>query len=92
MRDAFYNRGWPGGPGWLRISSKLGYAREVIPGSRLAWSNLLAGVIAVYATLFGIGKIIFGEWVAGAVLVVIAAVAFAWIARSFTGDRFAPDS
>jgi hypothetical protein len=43
----------------------------------------------VYATLFGIGKIIFGEWLAGAVLCVIAVVAFAWIARSFTGDRFA---
>jgi hypothetical protein len=42
----------------------------------------------VYATLFGIGKIIFGEWTAGAILVAIAVVAFAWIARSFTGDRF----
>jgi SSS family solute:Na+ symporter len=81
----------PGGPGWLRISNKLGYGREEIPGGRLAWANWLAGVIAVYATLFGIGKIIFGEWVAGAVLVAVAAVAFAWIARSFTGDRFAPD-
>ena len=45
----------------------------------------------MYATLFGIGKIIFGEWLSGAILVVIAAVAFAWIARSFTGDRFAPE-
>jgi len=89
--EAFYKRVRPGGPGWLRVSNKLGYGREEIPGGRLAWANWLAGVIAVYATLFGIGKIIFGEWVAGAVLVVIAAVAFAWIARSFTGDRFAPD-
>ena len=30
-----------------------------------------------------------GEWLAGAILCVIAAVAFAWIARSFTGERFA---
>ena len=89
--EAFYKRVRPGGPGWLRISTGLGYGREDIPGGRLAWANWLAGVIAVYATLFGIGKIIFGEWVAGAVLVVIAAVAFAWIARSFTGDRFTPD-
>ena len=89
--EAFYKRVRPGGPGWLHISNKLGYGREEIPGGRLAWANWLAGVIAVYATLFGIGKIIFGEWVAGAVLVVVAAVAFAWIARSFTGDRFAPD-
>jgi SSS family solute:Na+ symporter len=89
--EAFYKRVRPGGPGWLHVSTKLGYGREEIPGGRWAWANWLAGVIAVYATLFGIGKIVFGEWVAGAVLVVIAAVAFAWIARSFTGDRFAPE-
>jgi SSS family solute:Na+ symporter len=89
--EAFYNRVRPGGPGWLHVSTKLGYGREEIPGGRWAWANWLAGVIAVYATLFGIGKIVFGEWVAGAVLVVVAAVAFAWIARSFTGDRFAAE-
>ena len=87
--EAFYKRVRPGGPGWLRVSSRLGYGREEIPGGRWAWANWLAGVIAVYATLFGIGKIVFGEWLAGAVLCVIAVVAFAWIARSFTGDRFA---
>ncbi|MBK5187672.1 MAG: Na+:solute symporter [Gemmatimonadaceae bacterium] len=86
--EAFYRRVRPGGPGWLRVSTKLGYGREEIPGGRWAWANWLAGVVAVYATLFGIGKIVFGEWIAGAVLVAIAAVAFAWIARSFTGDRF----
>jgi SSS family solute:Na+ symporter len=86
--EAFYRHVRPGGPGWLRISTRLGYGKEVIPGGRLAWANWLAGVIAVYATLFGIGKIIFGDWTAGAVLVAIAVVAFAWIARSFTGDRF----
>jgi Na+/proline symporter len=89
--EAFYNRVRPGGPGWLHVSTKLGYGREEIPGGRWAWANWLAGVIAVYATLFGIGKIVFGEWAEGAVLVVIAAVAFAWIARSFTGDRFAAE-
>ncbi|HSU93451.1 MAG TPA: hypothetical protein VLI43_07050, partial [Gemmatimonadaceae bacterium] len=87
--EAFYKRVRPGGPGWIRVSSKLGYGREEIPGGRWAWANWLAGVIAVYATLFGIGKIVFGEWLAGAILCVIAVVAFAWIARSFTGDRFA---
>ena len=89
--EAFYKRVRPGGPGWLHVSTKLGYGREEIPGGRWAWANWLAGVVAVYATLFGIGKIVFGEWLAGAVLVAIAAVAFAWIARSFTGDRFAAE-
>jgi len=60
--------------------------RESIPGGALAWTNWLAGIIAVYSTLFGIGKIVFGEVGTGFVLLVIAAVAFAWIARSFRNE------
>jgi hypothetical protein len=37
----------------------------------------------VYSSLFGIGKIILGNLVSGLVMLAIAAVAFAWIARSF---------
>jgi hypothetical protein len=37
----------------------------------------------VYASLFGIGKLILGDLVEGAVMLVIAVVAFLWIARSF---------
>jgi solute:Na+ symporter, SSS family len=88
--EAFYTRVRPGGPGWLRISTRLGHGRETIPGGRLAWANWLAGVIAVYATLFGIGKVIFGEWLTGSVLLTIALVAFAWIARSFREERPVP--
>jgi len=42
----------------------------------------LAGVVAVYATLFGIGKIVFGEWGLGLILLAIAVAAFVWIARA----------
>ena len=59
--EAFYKRVRPGGSGWRRISEPLGYGVESIPGGRHAWLNWIAGVVAVYATLFGIGKIIFGE-------------------------------
>ena len=59
--DAFYLRVRPGGPGWAHVSERLGFGRESIPGGALAWTNWLAGIIAVYSTLFGIGKIIFGE-------------------------------
>jgi solute:Na+ symporter, SSS family len=81
--EAFYQRVRPGGPGWRRISAKLGYGRETIPGGALAWTNWLAGVVAVYASLFGIGKLVFGELGTGLVLLVIAALAFAWIAKAF---------
>ena len=81
--QAFYKRVRPGGPGWRRTSEQLGYGGETIPGGALAWTNWLAGIIAVYSTLFGIGKLIFGETAVGVVMLVVAALAFAWIARAF---------
>jgi Na+/proline symporter len=81
--DSFYRRVRPGGPGWARISERLGYGREQIPGGALAWTNWLAGVVAVYAMLFGIGKLIFGAIGTGIVLCAVAAAAFLWIARAF---------
>ncbi len=81
--ESFYQRVRPGGPGWRRTAAALGYAGESIPGGALAWTNWLAGLIAVYASLFGIGKLIFGETMTGIVMLVVAALAFAWIARAF---------
>ena len=81
--DAFYRRVRPGGPGWARVSERAGFGREGIPGGALAWTNWIAGIVAVYSSLFGIGKIILGNLVQGFVMLAIAVVAFAWIARSF---------
>jgi solute:Na+ symporter, SSS family len=81
--DAFYERVRPGGPGWRKVADRLGYHGETIPGGALAWTNWLAGIVAVYSSLFGIGKIIFGDLTTGIALLVIAAAAFAWIARAF---------
>jgi hypothetical protein len=44
----------------------------------------------VYTSLFGIGKLVFGEWTTGLVLLAVAAVAFAWIARSFREEHPGP--
>ena len=49
----------------------------------MQWTNWLAGVIAVYASLFGIGKLLFGQLGTGFITLGVAALAFAWIARSF---------
>ena len=88
--ESFYQRVRPGGPGWRRVSARLGYAGESIPGGALAWTNWLAGIVAVYASLFGIGKIIFGELGTGAILLVIAALAFMWIAKAFREEDAGP--
>jgi solute:Na+ symporter, SSS family len=84
--DAFYRRVRPGGPGWARVSTRLGFGREPIPGGALAWTNWVAGIVAVYATLFGIGKIVFGYTGTGLVLLAVAAAAFYWISRSFKAE------
>jgi len=84
--ERFYRRVRPGGPGWARISIGLGLGREPIPGGAKAWTNWIAGVIAVYGTLFGIGKLVFGDWLQGLGLLVIAALSFAWIAKNFESE------
>jgi Na+/proline symporter len=88
--EAFYRRVRPGGPGWARVSERLGFGREEIPGGSLAWTNWLAGIVAVYASLFGIGKVVFGYLGTGIVMLAIAAAAFAWIARSFRQEHPGP--
>ena len=72
------------------MSRRLGYGREPIPGGALAWTNWIAGIVAVYASLFGIGKLLFGELGTGFVMLVVAAAAFAWIARSFRAGPAEP--
>ena len=88
--DRFYRKVRPGGPGWVTVSSRLGFGREQIPGGALAWTNWIAGVVAVYSTLFGIGKLIFGNYMASAVFLVVAALAFGWIIRAFRGEGEGP--
>jgi len=85
--EAFYKRVRPGGPGWRLVSGPLGYGADGIPGGRLAVVNWAAGVIAVYATLFGIGKVIFGDVALGIGLLALALAAFLWIARALDERR-----
>ena len=88
--ESFYARVRPGGPGWARVSTAAGFGREPIPGGALAWTNWVAGIVAVYSSLFGIGKLIFGDLALGAVFLVLAALSFAWIARTFRSDLSSP--
>jgi Na+/proline symporter len=87
--DRFYQRVRPGGRGWAQVSQRLGHGREPMAGGALNWTNWVAGVVAVYASLFGIGRVVFGEFLPGFGMLALAALAFAWIARSFRADRFA---
>jgi Na+/proline symporter len=90
--DAFYLRVRPGGRGWRRVSERLGYGVEQIPGGALAWTNWIAGIVGVYSTLFGIGKIVFGDVGLGLGMLVVGIAAFAWIARSFQSEMLPPST
>jgi solute:Na+ symporter, SSS family len=84
--DAFYRRVRPGGPGWRRVAQRLGYANDGIPGGALSWVNWIAGVTAVYSSLFGLGAILTGRPLAGTLYGAAAVAAFLLIYRNLSSD------
>jgi len=84
--ERFYRRVRPGGPGWRRIAERLGYGAEPIPGGWLSGVNWVAGWVAVYAVLFGLGELLIGTVVRALVLFAVSAGAFAVIARNLRAD------
>jgi Na+/proline symporter len=85
--ERFYQRVRPGGPGWRTVSESLGYGRERIAGGALSWLNWVAGVVSVYATLFGVGKLIFGPRAHALLFLGVAALAFAWIGYALNQEH-----
>jgi Na+/proline symporter len=90
--ESFYRRVRPGGPGWRRVAEKAGFGAEGIEGGIIPWTNWIAGIVAVYCTLFGIGKIVFGESMIGLILLAVAIAAFWWISRSFRAASALPSA
>ncbi|MEK6300480.1 MAG: sodium:solute symporter family protein [Acidobacteriota bacterium] len=80
---AFYRRVHPDGPGWKRVAIEAGEIRPG-PGGSLAaqFANWLLGCVLIYAFLFGIGYVIFGNWVKGAALLAGGLLAGALILRN----------
>jgi len=69
----FYRRVRPGGVGWRKVAKAV---PDVKGDSNFAWLFLdwVCGVFLVYAVLFGVGKIIFGERLLGVALLIVSAV------------------
>ena len=80
---SFYKKVHPGGAGWKKISDRM---PEVTPdsGYRLLFVNWAAGIVLVYSWLFGIGKIIFGDFIPALILIAIGLMAAAVIKRNFS--------
>lgn len=70
----FYNLVSPGGF-WSPIKNKITTDKKTV----LGWNflvNWLAGVALIYGMTFGIGKLIFGDLIAGSILLFIAGAGF----------------
>ena len=86
--EAFYRRVRPGGPGWRVVARAAGFPDEKIAGGALAWINWVAGIVAVYATLFGVGKLIFGPAWQAILYLAVAVFAFSLIARNLRNESY----
>jgi hypothetical protein len=82
---AFYRRVKPEGPGWTRVRQVAGYAGKHAEGTlALQFFNWFLGCALIYGTLFGIGKLIFKEWLPALIYLAVAIVAGVWIYRNLS--------
>lgn len=82
--ESFYQKVHPGGRGWKKISRNLPQVKGDAGYGRL-FLSWIAGCVLVMFSLFGIGKLIFGEYVMGIFYLLIAAVAGFVIFRNMAG-------
>jgi solute:Na+ symporter, SSS family len=86
--ESFYRRVRPGGAGWARVAGPMGYGDDKVAGGALSWVNWVAGIVSVYATLFGVGKLIFGPRTVALAYLAVAAIAFTIIARNLRNEKY----
>ena len=79
----FYRRVRPSATFWGPIAAKV---PDIVPQKEGLFNltNWLFGCLLIYMTLFGFGKIIFGELLLGTVFLLIAVVSFTVIYRSLS--------
>lgn len=70
---SFYKKVHPGGKGWKKIAADLPEI-EGDKGFGRLFFNWFAGSLMVMFVLFGIGKIIFAEYISGSVFIAVAVV------------------
>lgn len=81
--ESFYRKVRPGGLGWTRVAGKI--TDKLPPSDALGpqFTDTMMGIATVYGLLFGIGRLIYGQWAIGLVLVTFAAVlAYRLVARA----------
>ena len=77
---SFYERVRPHSPGWKPIA-----ARSAVASAATGWSDVLgwlAGLVFIYAGMFGVGKLILVGWMTAVPYLVVATIAGVVIVRS----------
>ena len=70
----FYERVHPGGRGWRPVSALLPHIKSDTGFGRM-FVNWGCGAVLVYAALFGVGKILFAQWLQAVLYLGVGAVA-----------------
>jgi Na+/proline symporter len=71
--SAFYKRVRPEGPGWNKIAAITGLSSAHAEGKLATqFLNFFLGCLLIYGSLFGIGKVIFKEYLAGFAYLAVA--------------------
>jgi len=78
----FYRRVRPEGPGWRRIAVEAGAVPNEGGGLGVQFMNWLLGCVLIYASLFGIGKLVFKEWGTGLLFAAVAIAVSILISRN----------
>src|SRR5262245_22457749 len=78
----FYRQVRPDGPGWRRIATRAGV--NATTGLRAQFTNWALGCVLIYASLFGIGKLVFKDWATGLLFVAIGIAAATLISRNIS--------
>jgi len=87
----FYRKVQPEGPGWNRVASQAGITpANASGGLAVQFVNWFLGCFLIYAFLFGIGYLIFGEILKGACFLLGGAIASAAILRNLKRTAWQP--
>ncbi|MFY9554879.1 MAG: sodium:solute symporter family protein [Blastocatellia bacterium] len=80
---AFYRKVQPEGPGWTRVARQAGLTpANASGGLAIQFANWFLGCVLIYAYLFGLGYLIFGDILKGAGFLLAGIVASAAILRN----------
>jgi len=83
----FYRRVHPGGIGWRKVAQMLPEVKGD-SGYGGLFLNWVAGIILIYFMLFGVGKLILGEYGQGAVFLIVGLLAAGVIYRNLSKRGF----